>query len=90
MMRAVIATAQLVIRDAACVQADAADRAGSGLDGAVLARIAEAVPRARLEQALAEVDEVRRALRQPVNVPLALAAVYARIGMARRGEAVPA
>ena len=90
MMRAVIATAQLVIRDALCVQADAADRVASGLPADALAAIAEAVPRARLERALAEIDAVRRALRQPVNVPLALAAVYARVGQARRAEAVPA
>ena len=90
MMRAVIATVQLVLRDALCVQAEAADRAGSDLDAAALAAIAEAVPRTALERAIADVDDVRRALRQPINVPLALAAVYARVGMVRRGEAVPA
>lgn len=90
MMRAVIAAVQLVIRDALCVQADAADRVGSGVPAEELARVAETISRAQLERALAGVDEVRRALQQPVNVPLALAAVYARVGLARRAEAVPA
>ena len=90
MMRAVIATAQLVIRDALCVQAGAADRRITSVPEADLARIAESVPRARLERATAQVDDVRRALAQPVSVPLALAAVYARVAQARRREAVPA
>jgi hypothetical protein len=90
MMRAVIATVQLVIRDSLCVQADAADRIGSGAPADALAQVAERIPRARLEQALAGVDDVRRALAQPINVPLALAAVYARVGLARRREAVTA
>lgn len=90
MMRAVIATVQLVIRDALCAQADAADRAGSGLGADALAAVAQGVSRVRLEEALAGVEEVRRALAQPINVPLALAAVYARVGMARRREAVTA
>lgn len=90
MMRAVIATVQLVIRDALCVQAGAGDRRITSVPEADLARIAESVPRARLERAAAQVDEVRRALAQPVSVPLALAAVYARVAQARRREAVPA
>ncbi|MGI9116601.1 MAG: AAA family ATPase [Gaiellales bacterium] len=90
MMRAVIATVQLVLRDAVCAQADAADRAGSGLPADVLVRIGAEIPRARLEHAIDGVDDVRRALAQPINVPLALAAVYARIGMARHREAVTA
>jgi DNA polymerase III delta prime subunit len=90
MMRAVIATVQLVLRDVLVVQADAPDRVGSGLPADALAAVAGRVSRARLEQAVADVDDVRRALSQPVNGPLALAAVYARVGMARRREAVTA
>ncbi len=90
MMRAVTATAQLVIRDALCVQAGAADRRITSVPETDLARIAESVPRARLERASAQVDGVRRALGQPISVPLALAAVYARVAQARRPEAVPA
>jgi len=88
MMRAVIATVQLVIRDVLVVQADASDRVGSSVPVDVLAAISERVPRSRLEQALTGVDDVRRALSQPINGPLALAAVYARVGLARRREAV--
>jgi len=90
MMRAVIATAQLVLRDALCVQAGAAGACVTSIPEAQLARIAEAVPRARLERAIGQIDDVRRALAQPVSVPLALAAVYARVAMARQREAVPA
>jgi hypothetical protein len=90
MMRAVIATVQLVIRDVLVVQADAPDRTGSGIPGDALAAVAERIPRTRLEQALTGVDDVRRALSQPINGPLALAAVYARVGLARRREAVTA
>ncbi len=90
MMRAVIATVQLAIRDVLCVQAEAADRVGTGIPVEALAQVAERIPRARLEIALDGVDDVRRALAQPINVPLALAAVYARVGLARRREAVSA
>ena len=90
MMRAVIATVQLVIRDVLCVQAAAPDRVASGAAPAALAQVAEHVTRARLELALAGIDDVRRALGQPINVPLALAAVYARVGAARRRAAVTA
>lgn len=90
MMRAVTATAQLVIRDALCVQAGAADVCITSVPAADLARIAESVPRARLERAAERVDDVRRALGQPISVALALAAVYARVAQARRREAVPA
>ncbi len=87
MLRAVIATAQLVLRDALCVQAGAPDRVASGADPQLLAVVAEAVPRARLERAIASIDEVRVALGQPIAVSLALAAVFARLRGAR--EAVP-
>ena len=90
MMRAAIATVQLVIRDALCVQAGAPDRVGSEVPADALAAIADGVARARLEQALVGVEAVRRSLAQPVSVQLALAAVYARVGMARGREAVPA
>jgi DNA polymerase-3 subunit delta' len=90
MMRAVITTVQLVIRDVLCVQADAADQVGSTAAVEALVPLAEHLSRARLEAALTGVDEVRRALAQPINVPLALAAVYARVGLARRREAVSA
>jgi len=90
MMRAVVATVQLVLRDVLCVQAGASDRVVSPLDPAVLAEIAEQVPRSRIERALASIDEVRRALAQPINVGLALAAVFARVALVRRGERVSA
>jgi len=86
----VIATAQLVLRDCLCVQAGAADRAVSSVSATELAAIAEEVPRARLDRAIVSVDDVRLALSQPINVPLALAAVFARVAMARRREAVTA
>ena len=57
---------------------------------ATLATIAETVSRARLERGIVEVDQVRIALGQPINVSLALAAVFARVRMVRRREAVVA
>jgi hypothetical protein len=81
---------QLVIRDVLVVQADAPDRTGSAIPVEALTTVADRIPRARLEQALTGVDDVRRALSQPINGPLALAAVYARVGLARRREAVTA
>jgi DNA polymerase III subunit delta' len=90
MMRAVIATVQLVLRDVLCVQAGAPDRVVSSIDPATLTAIAETVSRARLERGIVEVDQVRIALRQPINVSLALAAVFARVRMVRRREAVVA
>ncbi len=90
MMRAVIATVQLVIRDVLCVQAGAPDRSVSSVDPGTLAEVAEAVSRARLERGIAAVDEIRVALGQPINVSLALAAVFARVAMIRRRESVTA
>lgn len=90
MMRAVIATVHLVLRDVLCVQAGAPERCLSSVDPAVLAAISEEVPRSRLERAITAVDEVRVALSQPVNVSLALAAVFARVAMVRHSERVPA
>lgn len=87
MLRAVIATAQLVLRDALCVQAGAPERIASGVDPAVLAAVAESVPRARLERAIAAIDEVRVALAQPITASLALAAVFARLRGAREAVA---
>jgi DNA polymerase-3 subunit delta' len=90
MMRAVIATAQLVLRDVLCVQAGAPDRVASSVDPAVLAELAERTPRARVERAIRAVDDVRRSLGQPVSASLALAAVLARVAGVRDAEGVPA
>jgi hypothetical protein len=87
MMRAVISTVQLVLRDSLCVQAGAVERPVSNVDISALQAIADSVPRARLERGIAAVDAVRIALGQPINVPLAMAAVFARVRQTREAAA---